>query len=143
VNESTSLFDAVAARLVAEPNFAHLATVMRDGSPHVAPVWIQREGERLVLVKLDPSVALRNLERDPRLSISVVDRENPYVAVHIRGRAVELDRRSDHTARWLHALARRYTGEPHPLPLPTVAVVTVEPSRVSSRVSSARGEPGS
>jgi PPOX class probable F420-dependent enzyme len=127
-----SPFDETARRLLDEPNFAHVATLMRDGSPHVVPVWIARDGERLVFVKLEPSVGLRNLERDPRISISIVDRANPYTSVRARGRVIATER-GELAIHWLHELAHRYTGAGHPEPLPNVALVIVEPTRVSSR----------
>ncbi|HWC07571.1 MAG TPA: pyridoxamine 5'-phosphate oxidase family protein, partial [Solirubrobacterales bacterium] len=60
------------------PNLAHVATLMADGSPHVAPVWIGVEGSDLAFVKEEESVAMANLRRDPRVAISVSSVEDPY-----------------------------------------------------------------
>jgi PPOX class probable F420-dependent enzyme len=125
------MFDEVAQDVFDNPNFAHLATVMRDGSPHIVPVWIARDGERIVLVKEEGSVGLRNVVRDPRVSISVVDRANPYRRVHVRGQASAVER-GEPAVDWLHRLSLRYMGREHPEPLPAIAPVIVEPSRVSS-----------
>jgi PPOX class probable F420-dependent enzyme len=76
-------------QLIDRPNFAHLATVMADGSPLVTPVWIGREGDRVVICTSDESLKGRNTKREPRVALSIVDFANPYEEVQIRGRAVE------------------------------------------------------
>jgi PPOX class probable F420-dependent enzyme len=78
-----------AKKLIDRPNFAHLATLMPDGSPQSTPVWVGREGEHLVLCTSDGSLKAKNTRRDPRLALSIVDFENPYEEVQIRGRVVE------------------------------------------------------
>src|SRR5262249_47685661 len=82
-------------RLIDGRNFAHLATLRADGSPHSAPVWIGREGNRLYIATDDNSVKGRNTKRDPRVAISVVDLDDPYSEAQIRGRVVERRRDSD------------------------------------------------
>ena len=75
-------------QLVDRPNFAHLATLMSDGSPHSTPVWIGREGDVLLVCTEAGSLKGRNTPRDPRVSISIVDFVDPYTEVQIRGRVV-------------------------------------------------------
>ena len=75
-----------ARKLIDRPNFAHLATLMPDGSPHSTPVWVGREGEHLVIGTSDGSLKARNTGRDARVALSMVDLENPYEEVQIRGR---------------------------------------------------------
>jgi PPOX class probable F420-dependent enzyme len=65
-------------RLIDARNFAHLATIMRDGSPHSAPVWIGREGNCLIVCTDETSVKARNTARDPRVAISIFDLKDPY-----------------------------------------------------------------
>jgi len=99
-----------ARRLLDAANFAHLSTLQEDGSPKVEPVWVGREGD-LVLVTSDAnSLKGRNLARDPRVAISVVDFENPYEQLLIRGRVVEF--RPDDDLKFLDSLAQRYTSAP-------------------------------
>ena len=76
-------------QLVDHPNFAHLATLMSDGSPHSAPVWIGREDDLLLVRTEAGSLKGKNTLRDPRVSISMVDFVDPYSEVQIRGRVVE------------------------------------------------------
>lgn len=75
--------------LLSRPNFAHLATLMPDGSPNATPVWIGVRDDRILIGTGERSLKARNLRRDPRLALSVVDFHNPYEEVQIRGHVVE------------------------------------------------------
>ena len=99
-------------RLIDAANFAHLPTLMPDGSPKVEPVWIGREGDRLLLATDRKSLKSLNIERDPRVAISLVARENPYEQLLIRGRVVET--RDDNDLVGLDALSQAYLRKPFP-----------------------------
>jgi hypothetical protein len=73
--------------LVDHPNFAHLATLMPDGSPHGAPVWIARESDLLMICTEASSLKGKNTQRDPRVAISIVDFGDPYSDARPRHRA--------------------------------------------------------
>src|SRR5216684_2226249 len=75
-----------AKALIDRPNFAHLATLMSDGSPHSVPVWVGREGDRLLVCTSEGSLKGRNTRRDPRIALSIVDFHDPYEEVQLRGR---------------------------------------------------------
>jgi len=81
-----------ARRLIEERNFAFVATIMPDGSPQVSPVWIDLEGDHILVNTARGRVKDRNTDRDPRVSIAIPDWQNPYVYVEIRGRVVEKTR---------------------------------------------------
>ena len=102
-----------AKKLIDRPNFAHLATLMPDGSPHSTPVWVGREGEQIVIGTSDGSLKARNTGRDPRVALSMVNFENPYEEVQIRGRVVE--RRPDPELKILDRISNKYTGKPFPM----------------------------
>jgi len=102
-----------AKKLVDRPNFAHLSTLLPDGSPQSTPVWIGREGERLVICTSDGSLKGRNTQRDPRVALSIVDFDSPYEEVQIRGRVVE--RRPDPELKTLDAISHKYIGKPFPM----------------------------
>ncbi len=102
-----------AQQLIDRPNFAHLATLMPDGSPQSVPVWIGREGERLVICTSENSLKGRNTARDPRVALSIVDFHNPYEEVQIRGRVVE--RRPEPEFKTLDAISHKYIGKPFPM----------------------------
>src|SRR3984893_18296354 len=93
-------------RLVDRPNFTHLATIMSDGSPQSAPVWITREGNSLLVCTEASSLKGRNTLRDPRVSISMVDFVDPYSEVQIRGHVIE--RRGDPELRYYDAMSEKY-----------------------------------
>ncbi len=117
-------------RLVDRPNFAHLATVMSDGSPHSAPVWIGREGDLLLVCTEAASLKGKNTLRDPRVSISVVDFVDPYSEVQIRGRVLE--RRPDPELRSYDKMSLKYVGKPWPYrdeESPMVLIIEVTKAR--------------
>jgi PPOX class probable F420-dependent enzyme len=94
-------------------NFAHFATLMEDGSPNSTPVWIGREGDRVLICTSGKSLKARNTRRDPRVAISMVDFRDPYNEIQLRGRVVE--QRADTGLKALDALSLRYTGKPFPM----------------------------
>jgi PPOX class probable F420-dependent enzyme len=108
----TALADDVKA-LINGANFAHLATLMPDGSPQVAPVWVALEGDRILVCTGEGSLKARNSRRDPRIGLSIVDFANPYVEAQIRGRIVE--RRPDADFAVMDRVSRKYTGKPFPM----------------------------
>ena len=101
-NETKQLLDGA--------NFAHLATLMPDGSPQSVPVWVGREGDHIVICTGENSLKARNTARDPRVAISIVDFRNPYSEVQIRGHVVE--RRPD--LKTMDPISMKYTGKPSP-----------------------------
>ena len=121
-------------QLVDRPNFGHLATIMTDGSPHSAPVWIDREDEVLLVCTDAASLKGKNTLRDPRVSISMVDFVDPYSEVQIRGRVVE--RRPDPELRYYDAMSMKYVGKLWPYrdeKSPIVLVIEVTKARYSKQ----------
>src|SRR5204863_7160042 len=76
-------------QLLDGPNFAHLATLMPDGSPQSVPVWIGREGDRMIVCTGENSLKGKNTRRDPRVVLSSLEFDNPYREAQNRGPAVE------------------------------------------------------
>ena len=107
-----ALSDDVKA-LVRGANVAHLATLMTDGSPQNAPVWVDLEGDRILVCTGEGSLKARNTKRDPRVALSIVAFDNPYVEAQIRGRVVE--RRPDADFAVMDPVSRKYTGKPFPM----------------------------
>ena len=99
--------------LVRGANFAHLATLLPDGSPQNAPVWVDLDGERIVVCTGEGSLKARNTRHDPRVALSIVAFDNPYVEAQIRGRVVE--RRPDADFKTMDRISRKYTGKPFPM----------------------------
>ena len=89
--------------------FANLGTIMPDGSPQVTPVWIDLEGGRLVVNSAKGRVKDRNMRRDPRVSLAIVDPENPYRFLEVRGRVVEITEQGADTH--IDKMAKKYLGQ--------------------------------
>lgn len=121
-------------RLIDGANFAHLATLQADGAPKVEPVWIGREGDRLLIATDRRSLKSSNIARDPRVAISLVARENPYDQLLIRGRVVET--RDDAELVGLDALSAAYLRKPFPRrKWPSRVVFVIEPSMARHSIS--------
>jgi PPOX class probable F420-dependent enzyme len=118
-----------AKQLLDHANFAHLATLMADGSPQSVPVWVGREGDRIVICTGEKSLKARNARRDPRVAISIVDFHDPYREAQIRGRVVE--RRPDPDLKTMDPISIKYTGQPFPMRSPEDRVaLIIEADRV-------------
>jgi PPOX class probable F420-dependent enzyme len=76
--------------LFKKPAFASLATLNPDGSPQVTPVWADFDGTHVLVNTARGRVKHRNLEREPRVAISIFDPDNPYRYVGIQGRVTEM-----------------------------------------------------
>ncbi len=74
--------------LVDGKNFRNIATIMSDGSPQVTPVWINRDGDSILVNTAVGRTKQRNSVRDPRVALTIFDQENPYSMAMIRGTVV-------------------------------------------------------
>ncbi len=97
-----------------DPNFGYLATIMEDGSPQVSPVWVDVEGDQILFNTAKGRVKEQNMRRDPRVAISITDRERSSRMATVRGRVVE---RLQGDAGWavIDRIAEKYVGGPYPL----------------------------
>ena len=97
-----------AIKLIDGKNFAYLATLLPDGSPHVTPMWVDHEGDMVLMNTAIGRVKQRNITRDPRVSITIVDSNNPYDRTIIHGRVVnQIEQGAD---AHIDKLAKKYTG---------------------------------
>jgi PPOX class probable F420-dependent enzyme len=120
--------------LVSGANFAHLATLMTDGSPQVAPVWVDLERDFVLVSTGEGSLKAKNTRRDARVGLSVIAMDNPYREAQLRGRVVE--RRPDPEFRTMDRISRKYTGKPFPFrdnpAQRVVLVIAVERARYAA-----------
>jgi PPOX class probable F420-dependent enzyme len=108
-------------------NYAHVATVLPDGAPHSIPVWAIYENGRIAFFTQSRSRKARNLARDPRVALSVVDEANPYRNAQIRGRVVEtVD--GGAALEVIDRISHHYIGAPFPMRSGTV--FWIEPETV-------------
>jgi PPOX class probable F420-dependent enzyme len=112
MNEAVSVPDSLADVLAWESQaLAHIATLGPDGGPHSSPVWFHWEDNQLTVSVYESSQKMRNLKRDPRLSVSIVDPANAYRYVEIRGVAVSFE--PDPSLEFLTKMADKYLGLDH------------------------------
>jgi len=99
-----------ALHLLDGKNIGHVATISKDGAPHVTPVWIDHEGDQYVLINIaNTRVKLSNMKRDPRVAVSIAAQDNPYDHVTIFGKVVGItDEGAD---AHIEKLAKKYTGK--------------------------------
>jgi PPOX class probable F420-dependent enzyme len=84
----------------------------RDGTPRNWVVWVGLEGESVLVCSTDHSWKSRDMRRDPRVGLSVVDLANPYRMASLQGRVVEI--RPDEGCRYMDPISLKYTGRPFP-----------------------------
>ena len=120
-----------AQTLIKEKIFANLATLMKDGSPHVTTVWVDTDGKNVLINSSTDRVKVKNMERDPRVAISVVDPADGYRSVIVRGKVKEIAPDQDH--KHINSLSAKYTGNPvyqRLVPGVTRLRIVIEPERV-------------
>ncbi len=90
-------------------NFATVSSVNLDGSPQASVVWVRTDGDDILFSTVKGRRKHRNLERDPRTSILVVDPSDPYVYAEVRGRVTLTD---DPAGDLIQELSHKYHGRP-------------------------------
>jgi PPOX class probable F420-dependent enzyme len=98
--------------LLDAPNYVHLSTLRRDGTPRNWVVWAGLEDERVLICTTDVSWKAKDMRRDPRVGLSVVDLENPYRMASLQGHVVEV--RDDEGCRFMDPISYKYTNRPFP-----------------------------
>jgi PPOX class probable F420-dependent enzyme len=88
--------------------YGHLATLMPDGSPQVTPVWVDYDGEYILVNSARGRVKDRNIQRDPRVAIEIQDPDDPYRYIQIRGRVVETT--TEGAEEHIDKMAKKYTS---------------------------------
>ncbi|MDP9285697.1 MAG: PPOX class F420-dependent oxidoreductase [Actinomycetota bacterium] len=112
--------------LLRDENFAVVATVGEDGSPQTSVVWIDTDGENVVFNTTNSRAKGRNLRKNPRVSVSIWDKDDPYRYVEVEGTA-ELDENG--AGEHINDLSLKYEGKDFHTPTNRV-IVRVRPERV-------------
>jgi PPOX class probable F420-dependent enzyme len=120
------------AKLFLDKNFGAVATIRPDGTPHVTPVWVDYDGERVLFNTATGRAKWHHMQRDPRVTIEVYSQDDPYNYVTVTGTAEleESDAANDH----IDKLSEKYTGNPtfqSHRPGERRVIVRVTPERVS------------
>ena len=98
-----------AIKILEGKNFASLATINSDGSPQVSVVWIDYKDNHILINTAKNRIKTNNMERDPRVSISVTDTKNPYYQITFKGivKNISESNADDH----IHSLAKKYLNQ--------------------------------
>ena len=117
--------------LLDNPAFAHLATLNPDGSPQVTPVWFDYDGQHIIVNTARGRVKDRNLQREPRVALSIVDPANPYRYLGIQGRVTEMTENGADAG--IDTLAKKYLGKdtyPWKGPTEVRVIVKIAPEKI-------------
>lgn len=103
-------------------NIAAVTTLMRDGTPQTTPLWVDADGDHLLLNTEVHRQKFRNVERDPRVTVTIIDAANPYVYGEVRGEVVETVTGPEARAH-IDQLAQKYTGDDYANPIQSERVI--------------------
>jgi PPOX class probable F420-dependent enzyme len=118
-------------RILKSPVFAHIATINPDGSPQNSPVWIEYDGTHVLVNSEEKRRKVKNVKRNPNVSISVQKSDNPYSYLEIRGKVVDVTREGAFED--IDRLAKKYMGQdkyPYNQPDDQRVILKIEPTRV-------------
>lgn len=121
------------ADLFEKPAFAHLATLMPDGTPQVTPVWVDYDGTFVVINVAKGRLKDRNMRARPQVAIDIVDPDNPYRYVAVRGRVVEIS--EEGADLHLDRLSQRYLSRNFPWyhPDQVRCIIRIAPESISGQ----------
>jgi PPOX class probable F420-dependent enzyme len=119
-----------ARELLEGKNFAFLATLNKDGSPQVTPTWVGTDGKNVLINVATYRQKFKNVSRDPRVAVTVIDMKDPYKGVIIRGKVASITRGREAEDQD-DELAIKYTGHKHNRkPNTQRALLKIEPTSV-------------
>ncbi|TRZ78806.1 MAG: PPOX class F420-dependent oxidoreductase [Nitrosopumilales archaeon] len=105
------------AQLLEDKNMAFVATLMKDNSPQITPTWIDLVDGIIIVNTAEGRVKQRNVSRDPRVAVSVIDNKNPYNMVTIRGKVIE--QTTQDADKHADKMAKKYLGvDKYPFGMP-------------------------
>lgn len=122
-----------AIKLIQGKNFGYLATVMKDGSPQVTPVWVDHEGKDYILVNTALGrIKQKNTKRKSKVAIAVADASNQYKKVTVRG--VVTEQTTKGADEHIDKLAKKYLGKeeyPYRSPNEKRVILKIRPEHIS------------
>ncbi len=109
MSSRTSVIPESYADLLDQPVLAHVATIGPDGEPQNNPVWFGWDGEHITFSQTTVRQKYRNVQRDARVALSIVDPANPYRYLEIRGSVERID--PDPDKAFINSMAKKYLGQ--------------------------------
>lgn len=119
--------------LLRKPATCYVATLNADGSPQLTQTWVDTDGEHVVINTVEGFLKLRNMQRDPRVTVAVADPADPARYFQVRGHVV--DTTPDGGAEHIEAMSQKYNGGPYPWyggRDQTRVIVKIEADKISS-----------
>ncbi len=119
--------------LLRRPSTCYVATTMPDGSPQLTQTWVDTDGERVLINSVRGYAKVRNVERDPRVTVAVSDPDNPSRYFEVRGRVVDVT--TDGGSEHIEMLSQKYFGGPYPWfggRDQVRVIIAIEPEKVNS-----------
>ncbi len=113
INTIDKLMDPSIRRLFEGKNFVFVSTLMRDGTPHITPTWVnleEQDGGHTLVNTVIGRVKQKNVSQNPNVVLAVVDQNNPYDMVTVRGKAVE-QINGNAAEQHIYKLAKKYLGK--------------------------------
>ena len=111
-------------------NFAHLATLMPDSYPRVTTVWIDYDDGLILVNTTEERIKYRNVKRDPRIALSIIDSDDPYTMLAMRGKVVQTAAKG--ADEHIEKLSMKYIGKKFPWKSPGQKriILKIKPERV-------------
>lgn len=125
-----------AVALLKKPVLAHLATIMKNGSPQVTPLWIDTDGTNLFINTEQNRLKARNMRRNPNVAISVVDPQDNYNTLWIQGTVIDMNTKD--APEHIDSFAKKYMGKdkyPSNRPGDVRVKITIRPDKVAGSAS--------
>jgi PPOX class probable F420-dependent enzyme len=127
------MFDETAKELLSGKNFGALTTLLPGGQPSTQMMWVDADETHVLINTETGHQKFKNVSRDPRVAVTVIDAENPYRYAEIRGRVVGTITGSE-AREHIDRVSEKYTGGPYSNPIGTERVILqIEPERVRSQ----------
>ncbi len=120
--------------LLRAPSTCYIATLMRDGSPQLTQVWVDTDGEHVIVNSVDTHLKVRNLRRDPRVAVTISDPARPRRFFQVRGRAIDIT--DEGGVESIERISHKYTGGPYSWwggRDQVRVIITIEPEKISSQ----------
>jgi PPOX class probable F420-dependent enzyme len=127
ISQTSGVFPEEVRELLERPNYVHLSTLRRDGTPRNWVVWVGLEGDRVLICSTEHSWKSKDMRRDPRVGLSVIDLDNPYRMASLQGNVVEI--RNDEGCPYMDPISFKYTNRPFPSRGPDRVCFVIEIAR--------------
>ncbi len=98
--------------LLRKPSIGFIATTMADGSPQVTEVWVDTDGDHVIVNSVQTHLKVKNIQRDPRVAVAISDAADPSSYYQVRGRVVDIT--TNGGVEHIEMLSQKYHGTPYP-----------------------------